>query len=750
MNRQEVIINLGRGELNSGFDSVNVRLKENEIILWEDTCSLGSAPRLKQLLNEWQLLYRATVKLMGDNLSQPVIFDDSAITNVSVQDLSQLHHQLQHELNLWLTVSNFNRVEKQLRTRLNSSAPIIVTILANQATIWQLPWYLWHFFDDYPQAIELFSKPRSVDVTRHQPKRNGQVNIMAVFGEDAALNLQNDRADLRSILGVNNIEFIEQPSAAVISANLTRELGCDIFWFGGHGDSIEGEGIIYLDERTPLEISVLKREFQIAVDRGLQIAVFNCCSGLGLAEQLIDVNIPYIIVMRVEIPNYLAKQFLQDLLIRYRQGADFTQAFKFARHQLSLASSSKFANWLPVLFHNPLSKSVTWQDLKQARAKFPMPRLVVDCCRSISQRSVRSWTAWGLGVVLASFGCVLRYQAPIMVLENTLIDRFQQIQAATTINSDSEVVWVNYDSITIMGRITDPSLLVDTIQRVSQNAPVIAWGIGLRIDSDEFSSLDRLNLVTDCPTNILNSKSMGYLLEQDSCHGSSLASELLIKYQKYRQRLPATLPPGELRLNSNLGIRVKSINFSEVNNLSQSQIKKIFASKVVVIGIDISDARAIDRLLLANSSHHALPLLWPMPLAAEFLWLFLWSTVTIMIIWRIDQRFFIPIVIVIMVSYILMGGMLLASGYSMPVFVTFLVIGSAGIAAFCIYDIAGLIYPDLVRIYYRRGLAKLRSNDRQAAIDDLRAAARLLGEQGKKNQERQMRKRIRDINIKDA
>ncbi len=739
---QAVIINLGNGQLATGFDSVTVRLKSGTTIVWEDNCSLNASPALQQLLQEWQLLYRAIVQVMGDHLSPTVAFDDSAITNVSTQDLSQLHLQFYNELNRWLAESDFNRIEKKIRTWLNNSAPITVTILAEQQAIWQLPWYLWHFFDDYPQAIDLFSKQRAIDVTRQEPKRNGQVNIMAVFGEDPALQLQQDREDLQSILGTKNIDFIQNPSAAVISANLTREMGCDVFWFGGHGDSTEEEGIIYLDNKTPLEISVLKQGFKTAVDRGLQIAVFNCCRGLGLADQLIDVNIPYIIVMRVEIPNFLAKQFLKDLLIQYRQGADFAQAFQFARDQLSLASPTKYANWLPVLFHNPLSKSVTWQDLERSRAWLPIPSAVVGFCRSITQP--QSWlaTGLGLGLALSGLGCILNHQNPIQKLETTLIDKFQEVQASKIINQKSNVVMVNYDAVTV-GGIVRPGNLADIINRVSEDAQPIAWGIGLAIETDKDSlDLDFPNIIMNCLAEPTNSRSFDYALRQPNCYNSSLARELLSKYQEQQKLTEKALLPDKLRLNNALGNRIRSIDISKIRQLSPAQIKEIFDRKLVVINTNRRDALALDRLLLAITPNNSLPIMQSSPLPTEFLWILLWSTTTTTVIWRIGARLFIPITMVMIGSCVVIGGLLWASGYSIPIFVTVLAIGAAGIAVFGIHQVGGRIYPDLAKIYYQRGLAKAGSGQRQGSIEDLRSAAQLLGEQGKKSKARRVQQKI--------
>ena len=333
---KKVIIKLGNGALDSGFSSVNVELKGEERTPWQDLCSLRAAPDLKSSLNEWELLYREIVRLNRDDLHRGVKFAEQAITNVSIQDLRNLHDRLKIELNKWLTESDFHRIEKSLRTKLNASEEITVIIQAAQRSIWQLPWYLWDFFTDYPLAIEVFSKPQNTDVSNLLVQPNAKVDILALFGTDPLLNLDRDFQCLKSLPDVNLKPF-ETTSAQDIVARLNLN-SPDILYISGHGESVEYEsdleGVIYLNPQTPLEISTLKAELKKAVICGLQIAIFNCCSGLGIAHQLSDVNIPYLIVMRAEIPNRIAQYFLENLLFEYSNGVDFVRAFQLAHERI--------------------------------------------------------------------------------------------------------------------------------------------------------------------------------------------------------------------------------------------------------------------------------------------------------------------------------------------------------------------------------------------------------------------------------
>jgi hypothetical protein len=80
-----------------------------------------------------------------------------------------------------------------------------------------------------------------------------------------------------------------------------------------------------------LTTSDLKYALKTAVEKGLKIAVFNSCDGLGLARELADLKIPQILVMREPVPDKVAQEFLKYFLIAYARGESFYLAVKEAR-----------------------------------------------------------------------------------------------------------------------------------------------------------------------------------------------------------------------------------------------------------------------------------------------------------------------------------------------------------------------------------------------------------------------------------
>jgi hypothetical protein len=433
---KEVILRLGSGSLETGFPSVNVELRDrsygSQQSYWESTASLLPAPELKDIYEEWQLLYQNSLQQSG---KRGITIDWTGITHFSEQDVQQITHNLVTALNSWLNQGDFyDKIQAQLRTELNASDRIVIAIVTDNLLLWQLPWHRWNFFDSYKYCVEFFSKPQFKNLSR-QPQRNGKVDILALWGKAPELNLAKDLAALQQPRAV--VKSCQPESAIDISDQLATQQ-IDILFFGGHGETIELEiasnlqtlGAIYLDKETPIEIDKIKKDLRQAVDRGLQIAIFNCCSGLGLAQELADLNIPYLIVMRSQIPDQLAQQFCRDLLLCYSKGASFPAAFKYARDRLKPATNrpDEFESWLPMLLHNLNSNHVTWQQLCYSRGHIPLPLSMVRANQWLTKPSHKPLTWLGLSLLSAGITVGLRALPLTQNIEAMILDRFQYTQ----------------------------------------------------------------------------------------------------------------------------------------------------------------------------------------------------------------------------------------------------------------------------------------------------------------------------------
>jgi hypothetical protein len=444
---KSIILRVGSGNLTQGFPGVYVELKGDGINGWGESTSLLPDPDLKTKYDAWERVYRASVRLS----ERGTTFHTPTGTQIGLASIHQVTSDLIAALNHWLIQGDFARIQAQLRTDLDPDDRISLSIITTDDTfLWKLPWHHWDFCKAYAHCVESFSKSHIQANLQQKLRANGRVDILAIWGHAPELELAKDLAALQQPRA--RVTHCQPKSAIDISDTLIEQQQIRILFFGGHGETIELEleantqsiGTIYLDKDTPISISKIKTDLKQAIERGLQIAIFNCCSGLGLAQELADLNLPYLVVMRSQIPDKLAQQFCQDLLSRYSQGGDFTTAFDYARGRLVTRTDrdDEFESWLPMLVHNPQSNRVTWADLSRAWWQLPAPQPLLKARRQLNKPDRLPLTWVGISLLSTALTIGLQALTPIEQLESLAIDRLQFTQAMMR-SEPSHVVVLN-------------------------------------------------------------------------------------------------------------------------------------------------------------------------------------------------------------------------------------------------------------------------------------------------------------------
>jgi hypothetical protein len=130
----------------------------------------------------------------------------------------------------------------------------------------------------------------------------------------------------------------------------------EIIFFAGHSgsDSSLNTGYLKINATERLTISELKYALERSIANGLKLVIINSCDGLGLAAELIAIQLPQAIVMREPIPDFVAQKFLAYLTIAIASGKPLYLAVREARERLQgLEDKYPCATWLPVLYQNP-------------------------------------------------------------------------------------------------------------------------------------------------------------------------------------------------------------------------------------------------------------------------------------------------------------------------------------------------------------------------------------------------------------
>ncbi|MBD3887006.1 CHAT domain-containing protein [Phormidium tenue FACHB-886] len=367
-----ILLNLGSGDLQSGFPRVTATLWSTEHPLPEQWIGgLPPAPHLASLYREWKVIYQSLCNRKSFRaliLDHELEIDAEGITNVSQKSFQETCQQLQAEINRWLNTETFRLVRQSLQSRLDSKTEIRVVIETNDPVLRRIPWQQWNFFKHYEQAELALSQPeyqrRGAARAKHLTQK---VRILAVLGHCAGIDVEAETQFLKSLQDAD-VTFLVNPSERSFHTQLEQRSGWDILFFAGHSQT-EGEtGRIYLSDdttNTSLTLDQLKEALQTAINNGLKLAIFNSCDGLGLALELERVHIPVVIVMREAVPNRVAQQFFNRFLEAFAiEKRSLYLAVRQARHQLqSLEDEFPGASWLPVICQNPAAESPTWFQL---------------------------------------------------------------------------------------------------------------------------------------------------------------------------------------------------------------------------------------------------------------------------------------------------------------------------------------------------------------------------------------------------
>lgn len=385
-----VVLNLDGDWESQGFRATLSIAAEGDRPLIETRGKLPAAPELHAVLNQWQDEYRSLKRFSR-------IKTGKARRDVSPEKLLKRCRssagKLGDRLGNWLDSPEFVEIDRRLREELDRTESIRVLISTSDRQLQQLPWHLWNICDRYPRAEVAISPPKferienllSQKCTTDPWERKSKVRILAILGDSEGIDVQADR-QLLSELPDAEIQLMIEPRRQEINDELWAQ-PWDIIFFAGHGQTAGQTGRIYINQSESLTIDDLWYALKKAVARGLQLAIFNSCQGLGLTRKLDDLQIPQMIIMRELVPDRVAHDFLKYFLRAFAGGQPLYLAVRAAREQLQgLEDDFPCATWLPVIYQNQSVVPPTWSQLRA----WPQPQNLVPTSAQL-ERSGNYW-----------------------------------------------------------------------------------------------------------------------------------------------------------------------------------------------------------------------------------------------------------------------------------------------------------------------------------------------------------------------
>ena len=358
-----VILKLGDGSLDAGLSVILQISEDGQRPTVELTGSLPPAPELHRTYEYWQIAYRCLGVAYRLEIGQ-----GGFATNVSkIEDCRELAQELSEQFNHWLSSESFRPLTDKLLEQLTPQDQIRIILQTQLTTVQRLPWHTWGLCDRYPKAELALSAPNYEYVAPRSSNRS-KVRILAILGHSQGLDVQTDQALLNHLPNAE-VQVLVEPNRHQLNQQLWDSQGWDILFFAGHSasqlqDCAKAAGRLYLNPDDSLTLPELKLALRKSLARGLKIALFNSCDGLGLAQALAELHIPQVLVMREPVPDRIAHEFLKSFLEAFSRGEPFYLAVREAREKLQgLEDHYPCASWLPIIFQNPAELPPTWPKL---------------------------------------------------------------------------------------------------------------------------------------------------------------------------------------------------------------------------------------------------------------------------------------------------------------------------------------------------------------------------------------------------
>jgi tetratricopeptide (TPR) repeat protein len=308
--------------------------------------------QLAETLSSWQQSYG---KIAKSRIKANSVKIDNT-TAKQRKECQTLANELKSQFNEWLKTTEFLSVRERLLVKCINHEVRILIHTADR-TLLSLPWHLWTLVEESPQTEVALSFVNAESPSQSSQSSQRHFKILAIIGDDTDIDVEVDKQLLKELADVQPDNFLVKETRELINDRLWEQKW-DILFFAGHSRTEGNQGIIYINETDNLTINQLEYALRKAVSKGLKLAIFNSCDGMGLAHELQKWGVPQVIMMREPVPDHVAHKFLKNFLTHFMSGKSLYLSVREARQQLQgVENDHPCASWLPVICQNPATTS---------------------------------------------------------------------------------------------------------------------------------------------------------------------------------------------------------------------------------------------------------------------------------------------------------------------------------------------------------------------------------------------------------
>ena len=385
----KILVNLefSDGDFHLGFGDKKFQVKTAAMLgNSKQLITLPPAPDIPSTYEKWKQVYdwltsperrtKQTATRGGFKKTQ---------TNFSPSECNKLARNLHEELNQWLSPLQL-QMNSVLKLNPDSEIHFLINTknIVSEATkdiLHKLPWHELDYFleTNSLEAAICFNELKSnYSILQPEEKYIRRARIISIFGDSSNIDTKADETILNKLKQQGGELIVLQQPQRPDLVKLWDE-PCDILFYGGHSDTKNYQsGVIYINKDDYLDLQEIRKTLQASVNKGLKLAIFNSCDGLGLARQVADLNLPYVIVWREPVPDEIAQKFLEYFLNSFTEGKSLFKSVRETRDKLQeltkntdIEKQIPGVSWLPIICQNTVDAPPTWKDMGGLTGKVP-------------------------------------------------------------------------------------------------------------------------------------------------------------------------------------------------------------------------------------------------------------------------------------------------------------------------------------------------------------------------------------------
>ncbi|AFY93829.1 WD40 repeat domain-containing protein [Chamaesiphon minutus] len=348
-----------------------VVLAANRQLLNQTVVTLPDLVQMHERYQEWQSRYRRLDPQNHRLLSNKAV----SLVPERINDCLDAGAMLQANLHQWYGSPGFQTIRERLATTVDPELEIETIVRSRSKALLKLPWNsIWQpLLDRYPLSevnislIPTISESSTID-------EQLKVSVLSVLTSAQGIKIDRSKEYLDA-LPYTKSEFVVAPSHQDF-VNLVTQKSWSVLFFSSYISGYLPNNRIYINHHDTISIAEFKYRIRIAVQRGLKLLILNCGEGLELAGELVDLQIPNLVVLREAVQDQVAQEFVKLFLKAFSSGKSLQLAVRDARERLqAIEKVVPSASCLPIVCQQIATPASSWNRLAQITLDKPLELL---------------------------------------------------------------------------------------------------------------------------------------------------------------------------------------------------------------------------------------------------------------------------------------------------------------------------------------------------------------------------------------